>query len=120
MRTPGRPIPRKETIPVTRPGACPQPPGLRTRGPANDIGRQVWVIDAKHWEGTVSYRSRSFFDVRLRLFVGHDDRTRAVEDIYKLVIPVANALEDPSVPLHPAVVFVEANWSLRLLFRWRP
>ena len=80
----------------------------------------VWVIDAKNWEGTVSYRSPSFFDGRSRLFVGHDDRSRAVEDIYKLVIPVANTVDDPSVPLHPALVFVEADWSLRLLFRRRP
>lgn len=80
----------------------------------------VWVIDAKHWEGTVSYRGRSFFDVRSHLFVGHDDRTPAAEHLYSLVIPVANAIGDPSVPLHPALVFVEADWSLSLLFRRRP
>ncbi len=80
----------------------------------------VWVIDAKHWEGTISYRSRSPFDVGSHLFVGREDRTQAVENIYSLVIPVANAIGDPSIPLHPALVFVEADWSLSFLFRRRP
>lgn len=80
----------------------------------------VWVIDAKNWSGTVAYRGRSFFDARRRLFVGREDRTPAVVGIYNLVIPVANVIGDPSIPLHPALVFVEAQWSPRLWFRRRP
>lgn len=78
----------------------------------------VWVIDAKKWEGKISYREAKRGSIKMRLVVGGEDRTKHVEAIYALVIPLANLINDPAVPIHPALVFVEGEWSTRAALRF--
>jgi hypothetical protein len=86
----------------------------------------VWVLDAKYWKGTVRYGARGgSLDVGpLRLFVDGVDRTTQLIKIYDAVIPVAEIIGDPSVPLHRAVAFVYADWApvhmLRILRGKKP
>lgn len=51
------------------------------------------------------------FGMEKRLFVGGKDRTSAVEEIFNLVIPVAQVIGDKSVPIRPALVFIDGDWS---------
>lgn len=71
----------------------------------------VWIIDAKVWRGKIEYKSTSIFGLDSRLFVGGKDRTSAVEAIFNLVIPVAQVIGDKSVPINPALVFIDGDWS---------
>ena len=71
----------------------------------------VWIIDSKVWRGKIAYKSTSMFGTEKRLFVGGKDRTAAVEAIFNLVIPVAQVLGDKSVPIRPALVFIDGDWS---------
>lgn len=71
----------------------------------------VWIIDSKVWRGKIEYKSTSMFGTEKRLFVGGKDRTAAVEAIFNLVIPVAQVLGDKSVPIKPALVFIDGDWS---------
>jgi hypothetical protein len=71
----------------------------------------VWIIDAKTWRGKIEYKSTSVFGLEKRLFVGGKDRTSAVEAIFNLVIPVAQIIGDKSVPIKPALVFIDGEWS---------
>jgi hypothetical protein len=80
----------------------------------------VWLIDAKNWSGRISYRPPSLLSTSLRLYVGDADRTDAIDDIYALVIPVANIINDPKVPIHPALVFVNGDWDPKMLLRRKP
>ncbi len=72
----------------------------------------MWVIDAKLWRGKIEYKSVNPLSVETRLFVGGKDRTSEVEKIYSMVIPVAQAIGDNNVPVIPALVFVDGNWSI--------
>ena len=47
----------------------------------------------------------------MRLFVSGQDRTDEIEKIYDQVIPVAQILEDRSIPINPAVCFIDADWT---------
>ena len=71
----------------------------------------VWIIDAKVWRVKIEYKSTSIFGLESRLFVGGKDRTSAVEAIFNLVIPVAQVIGDKSVPINPALVFIDGDWS---------
>jgi hypothetical protein len=71
----------------------------------------VWIIDSKVWRGKIEYKSTSMFGTEKRLFVGGKDRTSAVEAIFNLVIPVAQVIGDKSVPIKPALVFIDGDWS---------
>jgi hypothetical protein len=71
----------------------------------------VWIIDSKVWKGKIEYKSVTKMSTAKRLFVGGKDRTPAVEAIFNLVIPVAQIIGDRSVPIKPALVFVEGDWS---------
>ena len=71
----------------------------------------VWIIDAKVWRGKIVYKSTSMFSTEKRLYVGGKDRTSAVEAIFNLVIPVAQVIGDKSVPIKPALVFIDGDWS---------
>ena len=75
----------------------------------------VWIIDAKMWKGKIVYKAVSPTSVVMKLTVDGEDRTDHLDAIYKLVIPVANVIGDHSVPIHPAIVFVEGEWSDRSL-----
>jgi hypothetical protein len=71
----------------------------------------VWIIDSKVWKGKIEYKSATMMGTAKRLFVGGTDRTPAVEAIFNLVIPVAQFIGDRSVPIKPALVFIEGDWS---------
>lgn len=71
----------------------------------------VWIIDSKNWRGKIEYKPTSKFGGETRLFVNNKDRTSEVEAIFNLVIPVAQIIEDRSVPINPALVFIEGDWS---------
>jgi len=71
----------------------------------------VWIIDTKTWRGKIQYRSTSRLGTDKRLFVGGKDRTSTVEAIFNLVIPVAQVIGDRSVPIQPALVFIEGDWT---------
>lgn len=73
----------------------------------------VWIIDSKKWKGKIEYKADSFTSVTMHLYVDGKDRTSAIEAIYGLVIPVAQIIDDRSIPIHPALVFIEGNWSYR-------
>jgi Nuclease-related domain len=72
----------------------------------------VWVIDSKHMQGLIEHRNVGgvLSDDR-RLLVGGQDRTSMTDKIYEYVIPVANLVADPAIPVNPAIVFVEGNWG---------
>jgi len=73
----------------------------------------IWVIDAKKWAGKIEYKSTNFWGTKMGLFVGGKDRTPSIERIYNLVIPVRQLVPDWSVPVEPALVFVDGDWSDR-------
>ena len=77
----------------------------------------VWVIDTKNWEGKISYKPVERGSVKMRLTVGGADRTETIEEIYRQVIPVANQVGNPTVPIQPAIAFVECEWSTSLALR---
>ena len=77
----------------------------------------VWIIDSKNWKGKIEYKAESMMSVNTRLYVGGRDRTSETESIYGLVIPVAQVIGDRSVPIHPALVFIDGDWSLASLPR---
>jgi hypothetical protein len=75
----------------------------------------VWVIDTKHWKGRVEYKGASgFFDPNERLFFNGEDCTHLADDIYAQVIPIAELLNDRSIPIRPALVFIDAGWKSTL------
>jgi hypothetical protein len=82
----------------------------------------VWIIDSKKWAGEIRYRSPGFpsTDPRKYLTVKGEDRTAEIAKIYRLVIPVAQVIGDPKVPVHPVLAFVEATWGIKegLHFKW--
>ena len=78
----------------------------------------VWVIDTKQLKGRIEYRgARGILDADERLFIGGKDCTHLTDGVYSQVIPVASVLGDRSIPIHPALVFVNGEWGsvLRLL-----
>ena len=78
----------------------------------------VWIIDTKTWKGRIEYKARSPLGVDNRLYVGGKDRTSVVEAMYAMVIPVAQAIGDRSVPVHPALVFIDGDWATAALPRF--
>jgi hypothetical protein len=78
----------------------------------------VWIIDSKKWKGKIEYKAESLTSVNMHLFVGGKDYTSEVESIYGLVIPVAQLIEDRTVPIHAALVFIEGDWSTASLPRF--
>ena len=77
----------------------------------------VWIIDSKKWRGKIEYKASTLTGIDTHLFVGSEDRTWAVEKIYTLVIPVAQIVADRSVPINPALVFIEGDWKLSVTAR---
>jgi hypothetical protein len=71
----------------------------------------VWIIDSKNWRGKIEYKSATMMGTAKRLFVGGKDRTSTVEAIFNQVIPVAQVIGDRSVPIKPALVFIDGDWS---------
>ena len=81
------------------------------------VSSGVWIIDSKNWTGRIEYKANSMMSVNTRLFVGGKDRTSEIESIYGLVIPVAQVIEDRSVPIKSALVFIDGDWSMTSLPR---
>jgi len=77
----------------------------------------VWIIDSKNWKGRIEYKAPTLAGVDTRLYVDGKDRTSTVEAMYALVIPVAQAIQDRAIPVNPALVFVNGDWSLASLPR---
>lgn len=77
----------------------------------------VWAVDAKKWGGVIDYRPPNSKRVKERLFVDGKDQTRKIEEIYDFLIPIAQVIGDPKIPVHPAMAFVEAEFTLRTGFR---
>ena len=72
----------------------------------------IWIIDTKFWDGKIEYKGRSgFFDANERLFFNGEDCTYLADEIYAQVIPIAELLNDRSVPINPAIVFADADWN---------
>lgn len=72
----------------------------------------VWVVDAKNWTGKVEHRDVGrWFTKDLRLYVGGRDRSKAVEGMRPQVVAVTDALDEPAMPVIPAICFVEADWG---------
>lgn len=73
----------------------------------------VWIIDAKKYTGKVEKRDvGGFFKTDLRLYVGGRDRTKSVEGLQWQVDAVRKALDDDTVPVHPSLSFVGAEWPI--------
>ena len=77
----------------------------------------VWIIDSKKWNGKIKYKASTLTGIDMHLFVGGEDRTTEIDKIYRLVIPIAQLVDDRSVPIHPALVFVEGDWKLSVTAR---
>ncbi|HLI45169.1 MAG TPA: nuclease-related domain-containing protein [Acidimicrobiales bacterium] len=73
----------------------------------------VWVIDAKTYKGRVEQRDKGgWFTEDLRLYVDGRDRTKLVEGLGWQVEAVRHALTGSEVPVHAALCFIDAEWSL--------
>ncbi len=66
----------------------------------------VWLVAARKLKGVVDYRRDGG-----RLLVAGRDRTELTQVIGEAVAPVAGLVDDRSVPVHPALVLVEADWG---------
>jgi hypothetical protein len=78
----------------------------------------VWIIDSKLWKGLIRVKSAGgLLNTAQKLMIGDRDESARVEKIYSQVIPVANVLADPSIPIHPALVFVDGNWGAGVTVR---
>ncbi|HMS12950.1 MAG TPA: nuclease-related domain-containing protein [Microthrixaceae bacterium] len=88
----------------------------KTRGNIDHIAiapSGVWVIDAKKYTGKVEKRDvGGFFKTDLRLYVGGRDRSKSVDGLQWQVDAVRTVLEDEAIPVHPALSFVGAEWSM--------
>jgi hypothetical protein len=88
----------------------------RTRGNIDHIAiatSGVWVIDAKHYTGRVEHRDRGgWFRTDWRLYVNGRDKTKLVDALDWQIAAVEKVLSGEEVPIHAALCFVGANWSL--------
>lgn len=91
----------------------------RTRGNIDHLAvasSGIWVIDAKQYKGRVERRDvGKFFTADVRLYVGGRDQSRLVQGMRWQHDAVVAALEDfdgTNVPVHLALTFVDAEWSL--------
>jgi hypothetical protein len=76
----------------------------------------VWIIDTKNWSGRIECKTTGgILSGNEQLLVGGVDHTEAVNDIYAQVIPIASLVDDRSVPVHAAIVFVNGNWGPKIL-----
>jgi hypothetical protein len=73
----------------------------------------VWIVDAKNYTGLVERRDvGGWFKTDLRLFVGGRDRTKAVDGLGWQLTAVGKALGDDTIPVHPMLCFISAEWRL--------
>ncbi len=70
-------------------------------------------MDSKRYTGRVERRDRGgWFRSDDRLYVNGRERTALVSGMAKQIEAVKAVLGDTRVPLHPALCFVDAEWSL--------
>lgn len=88
----------------------------RTRGNIDHIAiaaSGVWIIDTKRYRGKVERRDvGGFFRSDVRLYVGGRDRTKAVAGLGWQIDAVRAVIDDESIPVHPTLSFVGADWPL--------
>jgi hypothetical protein len=73
----------------------------------------VWIVDAKLRKGLIELRDvGGWFKVDCQLYVGGRRQTKLVDDMGWQVEAVRHALGTPTVPIHPAVCFVDGEWRL--------
>jgi hypothetical protein len=72
----------------------------------------VWIVDSKLWKGLIQVKTvGGMTSVTQRLYVDGRDQSSHTEKIYSEVIPIANLLGDPGIPIQPALVFVDGDWG---------
>jgi Nuclease-related domain len=79
----------------------------------------VWAIDVKKWGGVIDYRTPNLKRVKEHLFVNKVDQTRKVEEVYDFVIPIAQVLADRTIPVHPAMAFIEGEFTFKTALKIR-
>lgn len=73
----------------------------------------VWIIDAKRYKGKVERRDvGGFLRTDIRLYVGGRDRTKTVDGLGWQVDAVRRVIDDETVPVHPSLSFVGADWPI--------
>lgn len=73
----------------------------------------VWIVDAKMYQGRVERRNKGgVFKADYRLYVNGRDRTKLVHGLTWQVDAVRAALSDFDVPVHAALCFIDAEWSM--------
>lgn len=78
----------------------------------------VWIIDSKHWKGLIQVKTTGgFLSATQKLFVDGRDESALTEKIYSQVIPIANVLGDRSIPIHPALIFIDGDWGAGITLR---
>ena len=79
----------------------------------------VWIVDSKLWKGLIQVKTvGGFTSATQRLVVDGRDQSSHTEKIYSQVIPIANLLGDPSIPIRPALVFLDGNWGAGVSLRF--
>ncbi len=78
----------------------------------------VWVLDTKNWSGKFHYGSKGLSSLD-RLWVDGEDRTYQIDKLYSYVIPVAEVIGDPSIPIRPALVVMAGECSFKNGIRFR-
>ena len=88
----------------------------RTRGNIDHLvvaASGVWIIDAKLRKGLIELRDvGGWFKVDRQLYVGGRRQTRLIDDMGWQVEAVRNALGSTTVPVLPAVCFVDGEWRM--------
>ena len=78
----------------------------------------VWIIDSKFWKGLIQVKSTGgLLSSTPKLLLNGRDESAQVRKIYSQVIPVANLLNDPSIPPRPALVFIDGDWGAGVTLR---
>lgn len=79
------------------------------------VGRHVFVIDSKAWQGTVQVKQvGSFFNSTERLYVGRRSCDDALTKLSAQGAAVLDVLAGPGPPvsIHPVLCLVGASWPL--------
>jgi hypothetical protein len=72
----------------------------------------VWLVVAKHWSGLVEYRTGPGAErTASRLELGGRDETWRTEMATAVAADVRGVVGDPTVPVHPVLVFVGSTWG---------
>ena len=76
----------------------------------------VFVIDAKHYRGTIRVRDKGgFFRSDVRLYVGRRDRSKLAEGLRWQMEAVVSALAATGIappPVTPVLCFIDGDWPL--------